>query len=207
MKKDGFFYDAIHLPNGDQHYLESALDGRADSAFAVETLEPELIARLPGFQRRMQWFLDNMPGLRRGWTAASLRRMECAGCLSLVDRKQLVRMLGYMDKDEFFRPRHSRAFQISRGASVHSEGQWQLNIAWATNRANRRPVCLAETRIGAGPIWFPTNFLMIESLQKFHHYYGDGFRVECPTGSGQQMSLWEVSAEISRSLTHIFLRG
>jgi hypothetical protein len=57
-----------------------------------------------------------------------------------------------------------------------------------------------------GPIWFPTNFLMIESLQKFHHYYGDDFRVECPSGSGQQRSLWEVGAELSRSLTHIFLR-
>ena len=58
-----------------------------------------------------------------------------------------------------------------------------------------------------GPIWFPVNFLMIESLQKFHHYYGDDFRVEFPAGSGQKMSLWEVSAELSRSLTHIFLRG
>jgi hypothetical protein len=57
-----------------------------------------------------------------------------------------------------------------------------------------------------GPIWFPLNYLLIESLQKFHHYLGEDFRVECPTGSGQMMTLWEVAAEISRRLTRIFLQ-
>ncbi|HKE21060.1 MAG TPA: hypothetical protein VKB88_01655, partial [Bryobacteraceae bacterium] len=58
-----------------------------------------------------------------------------------------------------------------------------------------------------GPIWFPTNYLLIESLQKFHHYLGDDFQVECPTGSGRMMNLWEVAAELSRRMTGIFLRG
>jgi hypothetical protein len=56
-----------------------------------------------------------------------------------------------------------------------------------------------------GPIWFPVNYLLIESLQKFHHYLGDGYKVECPTGSGNYMTLWEVAAEVSRRLTRIFL--
>ena len=72
----------------------------------------------------------------------------------------------------------------------------------------------AESRTGLfggnsnwrGPVWFPVNYLLIESLQKFHHYYGDDFKVECPTGSGNMMTLWEVAAEISRRLTRIFLR-
>jgi glycosyl hydrolase family 63 len=175
--------------------------------FAVETLEPEIIARLPGFQRRMQWFLDNMPGFAS--------RVDCSQCspngvrrlLSLVDRKQLVRILGYMvDKEEFLSPHGIRAL-----SKYHAAHPYILPVDGMEHRVDYEP---GESQSGLfggnsnwrGPVWFPMNFLMIESLQKFHHYYGDDFRVECPTGSGQQMSLWEVGAEISRSLTHIFLR-
>jgi len=207
-EEDGFFYDAIHLPNGDHHYLKVRSMVGLIPLFAVETLEPELIARLPGFQRRMQWFLDNMPGFAT--------RVDCSQCspngvrrlLSLVDRKQLVRMMAYMaNKDEFLSPYGIRAL-----SKYHAAHPYILSINGIEYRVGYEP---GESQTGLfggnsnwrGPIWFPTNFLLIESLQKFHHYYGDEFRVEWPTGSGQMMSLWEVSAELSRSLTHIFLRG
>ncbi len=205
--EDGFFYDAIHLPNGDQHYLKVRSMVGLIPLFAVETLEPELIARLPGFQRRMQWFLDNMPGFASHVDSSQSSPNGVRRLLSLVDRKQLVRIVGYMvDKEEFFSPHGVRAL-----SKYHAAHPYILSVNGNEYRVDYEP---GESRSGLfggnsnwrGPVWFPTNFLMIESLQKYHHYYGDDFRVEFPSGSGQQMSLWDVSAEISRSLTHIFLR-
>jgi hypothetical protein len=206
-EEDGFFYDAIHLPSGEQHYLKVRSLVGLIPLFAVETLEPEALARLPGFQRRMQWFLDNMPDFASRVDSSQASPNGVRRLLSLVDRKQLVRILGYMvDKEEFFSPYGIRAL-----SKFHAEHPYVLAVNGSEHRVDYEP---AESQTGAfggnsnwrGPIWFPTNFLMIESLQKFHHYYGDGFRVECPSGSGQQMSLWDVGAEISRSLTHLFLR-
>jgi hypothetical protein len=206
-EEDGFFYDAIHLPNGDQHYLKVRSMVGLIPLFAVETLEPELIARLPGFQRRMQWFLDNMPGFASRVDSSQSSPNGVRRLLSLVDRKQLVRILGYMvNRDEFFSMHGVRAL-----SKYHAAHPYILTVNGNEYRVDYEP---GESQSGLfggnsnwrGPVWFPLNFLMIESLQKFHHYYGDDFRVECPSGSGLQMSLWDVSAEISRSLTHIFLR-
>jgi hypothetical protein len=127
--------------------------------------------------------------------------------LSLVDRKQLVRIVSYMvNKEEFYSPHGLRAL-----SKYHAAHPYILSVNSNEYRVDYEP---GESQSGLfggnsnwrGPVWFPMNFLMIESLQKFHHYYGDDFRVECPSGSGTQMSLWDVSAELSRSLTHIFLR-
>jgi mannosylglycerate hydrolase MGH1-like protein/glycosyl hydrolase family 63 len=206
-EEDGFFYDAVHLPDGQQHYLKVRSLVGLIPLFAVETLEPETLARLPGFQRRMQWFLDNMPDFASRVDSSQASPNGARRLLSLVDRKQLVRILGYMvDKEEFLSPYGIRAL-----SKFHAAHPYILAVDGSEHRVDYEP---AESQSGTfggnsnwrGPIWFPTNFLMIESLQKFHHYYGDGFKVECPSGSGQQMSLWDVSAEISRSLTHIFLR-
>jgi hypothetical protein len=206
-EEDGFFYDAIHLPSGDQHYLKVRSMVGLIPLFAVETLEPETIARLPGFQRRMQWFLDNMPDFASRVDSSQTSPNGARRLLSLVDRKQLVRILGYMvNKEEFFSPHGIRAL-----SKFHAAHPYILAVNGSEHRVDYEP---GESQTGVfggnsnwrGPIWFPTNFLMIESLQKFHHYYGDGFKVECPSGSGQQLSLWDVGAEISRSLTHIFLR-
>ena len=206
-EEDGFYYDAIHLPNGEQHYLKVRSMVGLIPLFAVETLEPETIARLPGFQRRMQWFLDNMPDFASHVDSSQMSPNGPRRLLSLVDRKQLVRILGFMvDKEEFLSPHGIRAL-----SKFHAAHPYILAVNGSEYRVDYEP---AESQSGTfggnsnwrGPVWFPTNFLMIESLQKFHHYYGDGFKVECPSGSGQQMSLWDVSAEISRSLEHIFLR-
>jgi len=206
-EEDGFFYDAIHLPSGEQHYLKVRSLVGLIPLFAVETLEPETIARLPGFQRRMQWFLDNMPDFASHVDSSQTSPNGPRRLLSLVNRKQLVRILGCMvDKEEFLSPYGIRAL-----SKFHAAHPYILSINDSEHRVDYEP---AESQSGVfggnsnwrGPIWFPTNFLMIESLQKFHHYYGDSFRVEFPCGSGQQMSLWHVSTEISRSLTRIFLR-
>jgi glycogen debranching enzyme len=206
-EEEGFFYDAIQLPNGDQHYLKVRSLVGLIPLFAVETLEPELIARLPGFQRRMQWFLHNMPDFASRVDSSQVSANGPRRLLSLVDRKQLVRIISCMlNRDEFLSPHGIRAL-----SKYHAAHPYILAVNGNEYRVDYEP---GESQSGLfggnsnwrGPVWFPMNYLMIESLQKFHHYYGDDFRVECPTGSGQQMSLWDVSAELSRSLTHIFLR-
>ena len=205
--EDGFFYDAIHLPNGDQHYLKVRSMVGLIPLFAVETLEPELIARLPGFQRRMHWFLNNMPGFASRVDSSQSSPNGVRRLLSLVDTRQLVQLLGYMlNTDEFYSPHGIRAL-----SKYHAAHPYILSVNGNEYRVDYEP---GESQSGLfggnsnwrGPVWFPMNYLMIEALQKFHHYYGDDFRVECPSGSGRQMSLWDVSAELSRSLTHIFLR-
>ncbi len=206
-EEDGFFYDAVHLPNGEQHYLKVRSMVGLIPLFAVETLEPELIARLPGFRTRMQWFLDNMPGFATRVDSSQGSPQGPRHLLSLVDRNQLVRLLGHLtNREEFLSPHGIRAL-----SKYHAANPYILSVNGAEYRVDYEP---GESQTGSfggnsnwrGPIWFPLNFLMIETLQKFHYYYGDDFRVEFPAGSGQQCSLWEVSAQISRSLTHIFLK-
>jgi len=206
-EEDGYYYDAIHLPNGDQHYLKVRSMVGLIPLFAVETLEPETIARLPGFQKRMQWFLDNMPEFASHVDASQSSPNGPRRLLSLVNKQQLMRILGYMlDREEFFSPHGIRAL-----SKYHAAHPYILKVNGSEYRVDYEP---AESQSGTfggnsnwrGPIWFPPNFLMIESLQKYHHYYGDNFRVECPSGSGEQMSLWEVARQLSVSLTHLFLR-
>ena len=174
--------------------------------FAVETLEPELVDHLPGFKRRMQWFIENRPDLSEHFetqtTEHGLRRF-----LSLVSRHHLTRVLRYMlDENEFLSPYGIRA--LSR---FHSDHPYTLKVDGMEYRVDYEPAESSTGLFGGnsnwrGPIWFPVNFLLIESLQKFHFYLGDRYKVECPTGSGRMMDLWEVAGEISQRLAQIFLR-
>src|SRR4029077_10581175 len=127
--------------------------------------------------------------------------------LSLVNRKQLKRVLFRMlDETEFLSPYGIRA--LSR---YHLDHPYEVVVNGNVSRVDYEPAESATGVFGGnsnwrGPIWFPVNHLIIESLQKFHHYLGDGFKVECPTGSGQMMTLWEVAGELSRRLIRIFLK-
>ena len=128
--------------------------------------------------------------------------------LSIVDQDKLRRVLKVMlDENEFLSPYGVRA--LSR---YHHDNPYMLAVNGTVHRVDYEPAESSTGLFGGnsnwrGPIWFPVNYLIIESLQKFHHYLGDDFKVECPTGSGRMMTLWEVSAEISRRLSHIFLRN
>jgi hypothetical protein len=207
-EEDGFYYDALHLPDGTQRFLKVRSMVGLIPLFATETLEPEMLSSLPGFTARMQWFQDNMPEVSpyvdmTEKSAGGPRRL-----LSLVTRDRLFRILNTMlNEEEFLSPRGIRA--LSR---YHLNNPYIFRTGGAQYRVGYEPgESLAGTFGGnsnwRGPIWFPVNFLLIESLQKFHYYFGDALTVECPTGSGQKMTLWEVAAALSRRLTHIFLRN
>jgi hypothetical protein len=205
---DGFYYDVLHLPDGQHFPLKVRSMVGLIPLFAVETLEPELLARLPGFKRRLEWFIDNRPDLTRNLACMRTPGHEEQRLLSIVDRDRLRRVLRYMlDEEEFLSPYGIRA--LSR---VHRDHPYTLSVNGMEHRVDYEPAESSTGLFGGnsnwrGPIWFPVNYLLIESLQKFHYYLGDSYKVECPTGSGQMMTLWEVAAEISRRLTRIFLRG
>ncbi len=202
--KDGFFYDVLSLPDGRRSHLKIRSLVGLIPLFAVETLDPIVVDSLPGFKRRMQWFIENRPELSEYIETESTddgpRRF-----LSLVNRHRLKRVLDYMlDENEFLSPYGIRA--ISR---YHRDHPYTLHANGTDYRVDYEP---AESTTGLfggnsnwrGPIWFPVNFLLIESLQKFHFFLGDNYKVECPTGSGTKANLWEVAGELSQRMTRIF---
>jgi hypothetical protein len=203
---DGFFYDVLRFPDGRKYPMRIRSIVGLIPLFAVETLEPELLERLPGFKRRLEWFIDNRQDL-----IGNVACMRSPGrgerrLLSIVSRDQLRRVLQFMlDENEFLSPYGIRA--LSR---YHKDNPYTLAVNGMDYRVSYEP---AESRTGLfggnsnwrGPIWFPVNFLLIESLQKFHHYLGDDFKVEFPARSGNMLTLWDVAAELSRRLSNIFL--
>lgn len=205
--EDGFYYDSLHLPNGDEHFLKIRSMVGLIPLFAVETLEPEALERLPGFQRRMQWFMDNHPDVPEHIETTQRSARGVRRLLSLANRRQLKRILSRMlDETEFLSPYGIRA--LSR---YHLEHPYEVEVNGHVSRVDYEPAESSTGLFGGnsnwrGPIWFPVNYLLIESLQKYHYYYGEDFKIECPTHSKNEMDLWQVAGEISKRLTRIFLR-
>jgi hypothetical protein len=175
--------------------------------FAVEVLDPGIFDALPGFSRRLRWFLEHRPDLANlvsRWqeTAVGERHL-----LSLLRGHRMKKLLARMlDETEFLSPYGVRA--LSR---YHLEHPYVLELDGDRHVVSYAPGDSETSLFGGnsnwrGPIWMPVNYLIIESLQKFHHYYGDEFKVECPTGSGRFLTLLEVAEELGRRLTALFLR-
>jgi hypothetical protein len=205
---EGFFYDVLHMPGGNHVPLKIRSMVGLIPLFAVETLESKLVDRLPGFKRRLDWFIKNRRDLTANVACMATAGMEERRLLSIVNGDQLRLVLRFMlDEKEFLSPYGIRA--LSR---VHKDRPYRLPVNGMEYRVAYEPGESSTGLFGGnsnwrGPIWFPVNYLLIESLQKFHHYLGDDFKVECPTGSGQYMTLWEVAGELSRRLTRLFLRN
>ncbi len=205
---DSFFYDVLRLPDGSAERLKVRSMVGLLPLLAVETLESDVLDSFPGFADRLEWFLIHRPdlaGLISRWKepGAGERRL-----LALVRGHRMKCLLSRMlDEAEFLSDYGVRA--LSR---YHKDHPYTLYVNGEAHTVAYEP---AESRSGLfggnsnwrGPIWFPVNFLLIESLQKFHYYYGDDFLVEFPTGSGNKMTLWDIAAELSRRLNRLFLRN
>ena len=206
--EDGFFYDVLHLPDGQRVPMKVRSMVGLVPLFAVQTLEPELLDRLPGFKRRLEWFVENRPDLTENAACMVSLGMRERRLLSIVDDHKLRGVLRYLlDESEFLSPYGIRA--LSR---FHRDNPYVLQVNGTDYRVDYQPAESRSALFGGnsnwrGPIWFPMNFLLVEALQKFHHYYGEDFKAEFPTGSGNMLTLAEVAAEISRRLNRIFLRG
>ena len=207
-EQDEFYYDVLNLPDTDAVMLKVRSMVGLIPLFAVETLEPDLLDKLPQFKERLIWFLNYRPDLARlvsRWTEPGLGERRL---LSLLRGHRMKRLLARMlDETEFLSPHGIRAL-----SKVHETRPYVFSCCGHPVTVAYEP---AESTTGLfggnsnwrGPVWFPVNYLLIESLQKFHHYYGDDFRVECPTGSGTFMTLNEVANELSERLIRLFLRG
>jgi hypothetical protein len=206
-EEDQFYYNELNLPDGRMLKLRVRSMVGLIPLFAVETLEPELLDQLPDFKRRLNWFLNHRPDL-----ASLVSRWDEPGrgerrLLSLLRGHRMKKLLQRMlDETEFLSDYGVRAV-----SKVHQDQPYTFWTDGTSHSVSYQP---AESNSGLfggnsnwrGPIWFPVNYLLIESLQKFHHYYGDDFKVECPTGSGRFLSINEVADELSKRLTRIFVR-
>ncbi|HLN29004.1 MAG TPA: glucosidase [Gemmataceae bacterium] len=178
--------------------------------FAVEVLESEVIEKLPGFRRRLLWFLEHRADL-----AKNISYMEVDGpdgaphihrLLAIPSRERLARVLRYvLDENEFLSPYGIRS--LSR---AHKDHPYVCRMGGSESRVVYLPGESDSGMFGGnsnwrGPIWFPVNFLLLEALERYHHFYGDSFQIECPTGSGRKMNLSQVAREIGARLIRLFL--
>jgi len=176
--------------------------------FAVETLEPDLLAKLPDFSRRLNWFLRHRPELAQlvsRWTEPGQGERHLLSLLRGHRMKCLLRRM--LDATEFLSDYGVRA--LSR---QHLEHPYALDCSGNRFTVQYQPGESSSGLFGGnsnwrGPVWFPVNFLIIESLQKFHHYYGDDFKIECPTGSGRFLTINDVADELTTRVTRLFLRN
>jgi hypothetical protein len=206
-EEDGFFYDVLHLPDGRRHPLKVRSLVGLVPLFAVETLDSDVVDRLPGFKRRMEWFLQNHDDIQDHIEEQHLPDGRVRRLLSLVNLKCLPRVLRYaFDEEEFLSLHGLRS--LSRH---HFEHPYCLTVDGHGYCVSYEPAESTSGLFGGnsnwrGPVWFPVNYLFIEALQKYHFFTGDSFTIEFPTGSGQRQTLWDAAGEISRRLSRIFLR-
>jgi hypothetical protein len=203
---DGFFYDVLHVPERGHWPLKIRSMVGLIPLFAVETLEPHVLEQLPGFTKRLEWFIANRPDLTQNVACMKAEGMGERRLLSIVTADQLRRVLQVMlDEAEFLSDYGVRAL-----SQRHRDEPYGLDVDGQRHVVQYEPGESSTGLFGGnsnwrGPIWFPVNFLLIESLQKFHHYWGDEFRVEFPSRSGQWLTLWEVSIELGKRMSRIFL--
>ena len=206
-EQDGFYYDVLRLPTGERYPLRVRSMVGLIPLFAVETVDQSSLDSMPNFKRRMHWFLDNRSDLTSNMASMRIPGRKQRRLLSLVDRDKLRKILEHvLNEQEFLSPYGVRSL-----SAFHREHPYLLPVNGDVHRVDYEPGESSTPTFGGnsnwrGPIWFPVNFLLIEALQKFHHYFGDDFKIECPQGSGQMMDLWQVSQELSRRLESLFLR-
>ncbi len=205
-EQDGFYYDVLHRDHEEIPLRIRSMVGLIP-LFGVEPIPADLIEKFPSFARRLEWFIDHRPDLTEGVACMrTLGAME-RRLFSVVPPDKLRRILQrLLDESEFLSPHGIRA--LSR---VHRDRPYRLRVDGAEYGVRYEPAESSSGLFGGnsnwrGPVWFPVNYLLIEALQKFHHYLGEGFTVDFPTGSGRQLTLAQVAAEISRRLSSLFLR-
>jgi hypothetical protein len=206
-EEDGFYYDQLHIEN---HFVPLRLRSMVGliPLFACEILDDETITRLPGFSKRMRWFLENRPELAQRITCVQGQAGELQGrrLLAVPTRDRLVQVLRYLlDETEFLSPYGVRAV-----SAAYRDSPYLLDVNGGRYEVRYDP---AESTTGLfggnsnwrGPIWFPVNYLLIEAIERYGLFYGDTLKVELPTGSGNMATLSEVARELSSRLASIFL--
>jgi hypothetical protein len=207
-EQDEFYYDVLELPDGDRIPLRLRSMVGLIPLFAVETIDPELLEVLPGFRERLEWYLAYRPevaALVSRWYEPGRGERRLLSLLRGHRMKCLLRRM--LDTTEFLSDYGVRSLSKHHRDAPYLFAERGQSVDVSYEPADATSGLFGGNSNWRGPIWFPVNFLLIESLQKFHHYYGDEFRVEHPTGSGTFMSLDEVAEELTERLTRLFLSG
>ncbi|MBI3734542.1 MAG: glucosidase [Chloroflexi bacterium] len=206
-EQDEFFYDVLHVREEDNRSLRIRSMVGLIPLFAVTTIEPALLEKLPEFGKRLEWFLDHRPELAKLVSRWHEPRMGDRRLLAILRGHRMKRVLRRMlDPDEFL-----SAYGVRALSRYHQGHPFEVDVDGARYAVEYLPAESNLPLFGGnsnwrGPIWCPVNYLIIESLQQFHHYYGDDFKVECPTGSGQLLTLNEIADFLSQRLIHLFVR-
>ena len=208
-EQDGFYYDQLHTDG-----LTIPLRVRSGVGLlplvACEILEEEVINRLPGFRKRMQWFLDNRPDLAASISAMHLKGGDGHGhrLLAIPTRERLVRVLRYaLDEREFLSPHGLRSV-----SAMHREHPYVFDVMGTRYEVDYVPG-ESNTRLFGGnsnwrgPLWFPLNYLLVEALERYDHFYGDSLQVEYPSGSGRKATLGAIARDLAARLGSLFLRN
>ncbi len=208
-EEDGFYYDQLLLDGQARPLRTRSLVGLLP-LIAVTVLECDTVERLPGFKKRMEWFIEHRPDLAQQIAYLELGQDHAEPhmhrLLAIPSRGRLERVLRYMlDENEFLSPCGIRS--LSR---IHREHPYTFNVDGHEYRVEYDPGESSTELFGGnsnwrGPVWFPVNYLLIEALERYDHFYGDTVRVECPTGSGRKMTLGQVACELATRLSGLFL--
>jgi hypothetical protein len=203
-EEDGFYYDVLHLDDRQVFLKVRSMVGLIP-LYAIETLGPEMLERLPNFKRRLEWFIRNRSDLKQNVACMETAGVGAYRMLAIASGDKLKRVLRrLLDEEEFLSPHGIRT--ISR---YHKDHPYVFSVNGTDHRVDYEPAESTSGLFGGnsnwrGPVWFPVNYLIIDALGRFHRYLGDDFKVECPTGSGRYLNLEEVGAELARRLISIF---
>jgi hypothetical protein len=204
---DGFYYDQLKVDGQTIPLRVRSLVGLMP-LIAVEVMHQPTLDKLPGFKKRTEWFLRYRPDLARhiSYLVCDTSQRDHRYLLAVPSRQRLIRVLSYMlDESEFLSP-----FGIRSLSKVHERHPFRVQIAGQTHEVRYEPGESQTAMFGGnsnwrGPIWLPINFLLIEALERYHLFYGEALRVECPTGSNQWMTLAEVARFLEQRLTGLFM--
>ncbi|PIG90665.1 glucosidase [Gloeocapsopsis sp. IPPAS B-1203] len=205
---DDFYYDVLHFPDNQRVHLKVRSMVGLVPIFGVEVLEQATLNNFPGFKKRFEWFITNRPNLTRNIACMEAKGIGERRLLAIVNRNKLELILQKMlDETEFLSD-----YGIRSLSKFHAENPYIFEVDGHQHRVDYEAAESTSGMFGGnsnwrGPIWFPMNFLIIESLQKYHNYLGDEFTVEYPTGSGKLMNLEEITTELAQRLMRIFLRS
>lgn len=206
-EEDGFYYDVLHLENHRDIPLRIRSMVGLMPLFVVETIEDKWLDKFPAFKKRTDWFLVNRPDLTADIACMQKEGREKRRILAIVNSDKLRRILKYMlDEAEFLSD-----YGIRSLSKFHETNPYKVTLGETEYSVKYEPGESLTGMFGGnsnwrGPVWFPMNYLLIEALQKFDYYYGDEFKIEFPKGSGNEMNLWQISQELEKRLSRIFLK-
>jgi hypothetical protein len=203
---DEFYYDVLCMPDGRSLPLKVRSMVGLIPLFAVEVLEPELLDKVPQFKKRLEWFLQHRPDLARlvsRWQEPGRGETRLLSLLRGHRMKRLLRRM--LDESEFLSAYGVRALSRchDREPYVFTTGGQTFTVRYTPGESDTH--LFGGNSNWRGPIWFPVNYMLVEALRRFHNYYGDDFKVECPSGSRNLQTLHEIADDLARRLTGIFL--